>query len=352
MSYCASCGSKLEADVKFCPDCGTPINTFSESSVQAAPVAASDNIVSSASNTMSTSAPATPMPVSKVHIPLYQGVRREFPFMGRTLVVSAAMDTFNHYRKEFRAHARQAVNSLSVEYTNHVFDLDTFLQNFSIMYGHCRKPLLEAAVNLLPQAGIYDVSLQVFEERHTKDFCLCGNDLKIMMDCFNATITANQNKKVQTYNMMPGLVFRGIGGFFAATALNYASASMLEASIRNAHVTPAQRAELFSRLNPNLLMEHAYLDYWRVFLSMTGWMNRRGLDVWYPNDAATNQADGLFENMCALKLPEEKNPDFVITLLQTNPYSDNYFKYINWKYAGSEEVTAINNYFGFDGNNV
>ncbi|MBQ9134862.1 MAG: zinc ribbon domain-containing protein [Lachnospiraceae bacterium] len=346
MSYCASCGSLLDPDVKFCPDCGTPVNTFWETTVQAAPVVTPVNTMSPAANTIS------PSSATKIHIPLYHGVQREFSFMGRTLIIPAAMDTFNHYRKEFRSHARQAVNALTVEYTNHVFDLDTFLQNFSIMYGHCRKPLLEAAVNLLPEAGIYDVSFEVFEERHTKDFCLCGNDLKIMMDCFNATISANQNKKIQTYNMMPGLVFRGIGGFFAATALNYASASMLEASIRNAHVTPAQRAELFSRLNPNLLMEHAYLDYWRVFLSLTGWMHRRGLDVWYPNDAATTQADGLFQNMCALKLPEEKNPDFVITLLQTNPYSDNYFKYINWKYADSAEVIAINNYFGFDGNNV
>ena len=350
MSYCGRCGSELEPNINFCPKCGSPVNDTSE--------AVSYTVVSTNSTVVPTGNTVAPVtnsvaPVTqKIHIPLYIGEQKEFPFQGRTLVISSGMDAFNHYRRLFRDYARQAVNSLTAEYCRRVVDLDSFLRDFPVMYQFFRKPLIEAAVNFLPEVGIYDVSLQTFEEQHTKDFCLCGNDMNIMIKSFNMTIEANQNQKIRTYNMMPGLVFSGIGGFATALALNYATSSMMEASIRNANVTPDQRAELFSRLNPNLLMEHAYLDYWRIFLSMTWWMNKRGLDVWYPNDEDNQKANGLFENMCALKLPEEKNPDFVITLLQTNPYSDNYFKYVNWKYAGSEEVAAINKYFGFDGKTV
>lgn len=329
MSYCANCGSLLSPDALFCPDCGTAV----AASAPTAPIASAES-------------------ASSLYLSPYQGTQKEFPFMGRTLVISAAMDTFNHYRQEFRSHARQAVNTLTVEYCRHVLDLNTFLLNFSIMYEHCRKPLTEAAINLLPQVGVYDVPLSLFEEKHSQTFCLCGNDLKMMTDCFVATVSANTHGKIQAYNTLPFLVFRGIGGFTNTAPANYATANALDTTLRNARITPEQQNELFSRLNPSLLMEHAYQDYRHTASTLAYFMNSHGLDVWYPNAESVRQAEGLFQNMCAQKLPEEKMPDVILDILQANPYSGNYFKYLNWKYAGLEEINAINNYFGFNGTDL
>ena len=345
MVYCYNCGTELKEEDAFCYKCGEAtkktdsidVNIVVQEVVQEPLVIAKEEIAT----TQTTS-------VQKgFSIPYYKGVQREFPFMGRTLVVSSGMDTFNYYRQVYRQYARRGSDALKNNYLSYITNLDIFLKHFFPMYLHYRKPLIEATVQIFPEAGIYDISQQMFEEQHTNDFCLCADDVRVMIDSFNKTIEMNQQRKIRNYNMMPGMVFRGLGGIITAAAFNVAITNIAESDIRNANVTPAQRKELFARINVNNLTERAYLDYWRCFLSLTWWMKRRGLDVWYPNEEDNQKGKGLFQNLCAGKLPEEKNTDFLITLLQLNPYNDEYFKYILWKYGRTEEVVRIIEYFGF-----
>ena len=170
-----------------------------------------------------------------------------------------------------------------------------------------------------------------------------------MIDSFNKTIEANQQRKAHNYNMMPGMIFSGLGGFVTALAVNVAVNQIAEAHIRNANVTPSQRVELFQRINPNLLMQRAFLDYWRVFLSLTWQMNRRGLPVWYPNETSNQRATGIFQNLSAGRIPEHKAAEAVVSMLQLNPYDDNYMPYLLQRYGRTEETKEIFDYFGYEG---
>lgn len=316
MPFCRKCGTQLSNDAKFCNQCGTPA--------------------------------AAPQPVQPGYQPPYRGTEYVFPLMGATLVVSPEMDVFNHYRLEFRRLALLQSDKLERDYRASINNLDAFLIDFPNLYCRHRKPLLDYAVGIFLRNEMYDISVQQFEEQHNADFCLCGEDVSVMIDSFNKTIEANQEAKARGYNMIPGVIFGGgIAGFAAAFAMNAAVTAIAEADIRNADVTPKQRVELFNRIDTNLLMERAYLDYWRVFLSMTWQMNRRGLGVWYPNETDNQRAEGLYQNISSGRIPEEKMPELIVTMLGHNPYVDEYLQYVYRKYGVTPETQAIFDYFGF-----
>lgn len=328
MPFCHICGTPMEPTARFCLRCGTP-------AAQSQP------------NPQPNPQPAPAF--QPVKATLYEGQARDLTFLGVSFTVSPEMDTFNHYRKEFRQFARQQSGLLRSEYFRRVRNLDAFLTDFPVMYTFYRKSIIDAAVDLLGQADLYDISPQQFEDQHSKDFCLCGEDIDVMIDSFNKTIEANQQRKAHNYNMMPGMIFSGLGGFVTALAVNVAVNQIAEADIRNANVTPSQRVELFQRINPNLLMQRAFLDYWRVFLSLTWQMNRRGLPVWYPNETSNQRATGIFQNLSAGRIPEHKAAEAVVSMLQLNPYDDNYMPYLLQRYGRTEETKEIFDYFGYEG---
>ncbi len=318
MPFCSRCGTPHNDNDKFCSGCGQQFNLVA---VQ----------------------PQQPMPVS-YSVDLFWGNQYTFPLSGEVLTISKEMDVFNHYRKEFDKLARIQVENLKQEYFYRIYDFDSFVLTFPEIYGKHRQPLIDAAMDVLAKAQIYDISPEQFENDHTEDFCLCGEDVDNVLESFNNTIEANQDRKIRAYNMMPGMVFSGIGGFAAALAMNYAVNSIAEADIRNANVTPAQRAELFGRINFDNLMNRAYLDYWRVFLSLTYTMYQRGMGVWYPTVQSNERAEGLFQNLSIGRIPPEHVPQQMVNLLQLNPYMEGHIDFLLNRFP-TPEGNAIYNYF-------
>lgn len=329
MTFCRKCGAQMGDQDRFCMSCGTPAQ---------APVAETAPVISN----------PIPQPQINQPIPAYTGFEQRFPLMGRQLVVSSGMDTFNFYRKAFRDFARYQAGCLEAEYRARISDLDSFFIDFPEMYARYRQPLLDCAMAIILQTGVFDLSAKQFEDQHTADFCLCAEDVDIAAESFNLTIEANQERKARMYNMMPGVVFSGVGGFAAALALNVAVNSIAEADIRKANVTKKQRAEIFGRIDTGILMERAFLDYWRVFLSMTWQLNRKGIDVWYPNEADNESATGLFQNLSSGMLPPDRVPDLLVRLLQLNPYSDDPLLYIRQYIGINGETGPIFDYFGVE----
>ncbi|MBR5800337.1 MAG: zinc ribbon domain-containing protein [Lachnospiraceae bacterium] len=346
MQYCGECGTRLREGSLFCHECGAKVahneSDYNENSNQNMMIC-NKNVEKSIEKVVSCE--SNELVKKKLQIPMYKGEQKFFTFMGRKLVVTEDKDTFNYYRKLYSKLAKKGADALKKNYLTNIINLDLFLSDFFNMYLHYRKPLIDATVDLLTEAGIYDVSQQIFEEQHTTDFCLCREDVKVMIDSFNLTIEANQNKKIRAYNMMPGVVFSGFGGLIAATALNVAVTAIAEADIKNANVTQAQRKELFGRINIDNLMYRAYLDYWRIFLSFTWLMNNRHMNVWYPTTEKNQRAKGLFQNLTAGRLPEDKVPDLIIDLLQLNPYDEEYLSYIIERYGETDEIMEIKDYF-------
>ncbi len=318
MPFCTRCGKMVGNTDSFCTGCGNRLNQ------QMVPVR---------TNTV----------VSQIELVRGQEVR--FPLLSETIVVSREMDVFNTYRKQFSFMAKKKVGELHAEYCARIKDLDSFLIVFPEIYQKHRSPLINAAMEVLYKAEIYDISQEQFEQDHTADFCLCGEDVDNMIESFNLTIEANQDKKIRMYNMMPGMVFSGIGGFAAALAVNVAVTKIAENDIKNANVSSKQRAELFSRVDTNTLMERAYIDYWRVFLSLTYILNQRGLGVWYPTVDCNNRAEGLFQNLASGRIPPDKVLPQISLLYTLNPYNDNYLSFLTHRYGLTPETKAICTYF-------
>lgn len=323
MPFCTACGCRVGDNDKFCTGCGAPTKPIAQNNTVAAPVMH-----------------------SILDVKAYTGVEQSFTFLGKELLISSGMDTFNYYRKAFRAFAQHQARALEAEYRARINDLDSFLIYFPEMYAKYRKPLLDKAMSIILQTGVYDLSAQQFEEQHTADFCLCAEDVDTAWESFNLTIEANQERKIRMYNMLPGVVFSGgLGGFAAALAVNMAVSSIAAADIRNAKVSKKQRAEIFGRIDTGVLMERAFTDYWRVFLSMTWQLNRKGIDVWYPNEADNASATGIYQNLISGMLPATHIPDLLIKLLQLNPYSDDPMAYIRNRIGITAETRPILEYF-------
>lgn len=320
MPFCMNCGTRLQETDAFCFRCGTPTRS---------------------------SVPITPPAYSgpDLHCDLAEGKETVFPFYDTAVVVSPQMDAFNYYRKHFSRLAKRKAAELRAEYCARITNLDTFLTVFPQIYARHRKPLIDAAMEVFAQAELYDISPEQFEEQHTADFCLCGEDVDTIIESFNLTIEANQNRKAQMYNMMPGMVFHGIGGFVTALAVNAAVNTIAENDIKNANVTGTQRAEIFGRIHLDTLMERAYIDYWRVFLSLTYILNQRGLGVWYPTVENNNRANGLYQNLTAGRIPPNKIVSQAAMLLSLNPYADGYLDYFKIRFGTNAQTQAIIDYF-------
>ncbi len=316
MAFCTTCGKSLKEGARFCTNCGKP-----------------------------TAAATPPIPI---HADMYAGEGRAFPLFGDTFPVSPQLDAFVHYRAQFHKLAKVQAAKLSGEYHRTVTNLDQFLTLFPQMYLKHRQPLLEAAMDLLVEYGIYDLSVEQFSQQHTADFCLCGEDVDIMVDSFNKTIEANQQRKANNYNRMPGIMFRGITGIAAAFAVNMAVNAIAEADIRNADVTARQRAELFARIDTDLLMERAFIDYWRVFLSLTWTLNSRGAAVWYPDETSNQRATGIYQNLCSGRIPQDKVPQLMVTMLQLSPYMTEGINDMKAYRNTDPEIAALIEYFGYD----
>lgn len=279
-----------------------------------------------------------------IELPIFVGEEHDFCVAGKQIHISADIDKFNTYRKMYRKIARQATDSLAKSYRGIVVNLDKFLIEFPKMYVFYREPLLEAAVNNLIASGVYDVSLESFAADHTADFCLCGEDLTNIQNACDLTIQNNQRRKINTFNMLPGFIFSGPLGLAAATATNVGLSAIESASVRNAKLSAAQRTEIFNRVKTGMLMERAFLDYWRVFCSLTYKLYVGGKNNWYPTVENNNSVNNLLNNLCSGKLPESCYPDIFQQIADKNIYMNSFLEFLEKYCPGDEGLKELSDY--------
>lgn len=349
MAFCIRCGAILRKSDKFCYKCGRNLlQTNEETDIQKG-VEINNVERSDEKNNVATVASESETQVERIPVQYYNEKITTFLSIGGTVfVVSNDKYAFNYYRKEFKRVAREQVDELKKEYFREVQNLDSFLSKFSQIYLKYRERLIDNAMEILFQAGIYDVSKQIFTEQHTKAFCGCAETVNAVVESFNLTIQANQERKIRNYSMLPGVVFGGgIGGLLAATVTNAVVNSIAESDIKNANVTTQQRQELFLRINVHTLFERVFCDYWYVFVTLAWTMKNRGREIWFPASESEQSAQGLFVNLREGRVPKEKEVECLISIYQLNPYVDDYYKYLIEKYGKTQEVMRICDFYGY-----
>ncbi len=106
-----------------------------------------------------------------------------------------------------------------------------------------------------------------------------------------------------------------------------------------------QLIKMTASANSEMQMERAFIDYWRVFLSMTWTMQQRGVNIWYPNDQDNTRAQGIFSNVSEGRIPHEKMPEMMAAILAANPYTDGMGQFLRDYYSDDPQTQYILNYF-------
>ncbi len=327
--FCGQCGRQLPEGITVCPSCSV-----------ASPSVSAPQIISN-QNSLSID-PLT-------ELTPYSGQDRVFPFFGHRINFTSGMDAYIHYRKAFKHAAKYMMQHVMRDWDMTVVDLDTYFTNFPVMYIHYRRFLIDAAIKIAVSYGIYDISRDELEEEMASDFSRCNELYDLLIEAFNATIELNQARKAHRASMLPGVIFGGgILGFVQAYALNVATDAIVSSSIRNANVSRAQRAELFARIDKNLLAKDVYYDFWCVHYSMTFRLHEKGINVWYPTEEGNVKALGLLTNLQDGLVPQDKIVPVLCQVLFARPMQKGCMDYIIQRFGYTQEVIQLMNYLGYE----
>ena len=282
-----------------------------------------------------------------------KGVLRTFPIFGRTLVVPERLDLFNSYRLRFRETALRLTDAAESAYHTYIHDFDSFIEHFIGIYRCMLEPAVKEAFDILISNGAWNINYEAFWEQHIADFHRAVDDYQGEVDAFNAVLEENQRMRSNIMGYVPNLVGGGFGitgavkGIAAATAFNLVRDGIEANVLRNANVKPAQRAELYWRINPEILLDHVFLDYWNVSLSLVWTLVENGWDIWYPTDEAYHQSNNIFQNLSHPNFPQDKILDALLDIIRKDPYDAAYYQFMVSRFGETQEINAIKNYFGY-----
>lgn len=317
---CGKCGAEVREGFRFCNKCGNPLTTTEVTSIKP----------------------------KEVQIERYEGQERVFPLLGTELHVSKELDAFMYYRSRFKEFARAQADLAKADYYMYVRGLDEFLDIFPEIYFRHLKPLLLKAFEIILSYGIYDITADDFATQHTKDFCAADNTVRTMQEAYNNTIIANENAIHKTYNSIPNIGFiGGLGTVLAVEAANIAINASYKSAINRVNVKPAQKRELFGRINHEVLLQHVFKDYWDVAFSLCYRLYTHDCGMWYPTAEGNERAGGLMKNLESGLIPIGDQASVIIQIFKNRPIQDSLYGYLRRTYPGDEEVDAVRKYFGY-----
>ncbi len=280
------------------------------------------------------------------------GAEKQFTLNGKTLIIPANIDAFNTYRIKFHKLARMCADNARKEYDKKVQNLTTYLEFFPDIYSKHLKVLTKQAVDILISEGIWTITQDSFTEQHINDFHVAIEEYNVTIESVELTIQANQNRVSTAMSFVPNLIGGGFGikgaakGIATATAFNLvrdgAEAGLLKGASQINH---AQQLELYQRINPDDLFEFVFIDYWRVFLSLTFTLNQNRKPIWYPDADLAQQASNIFQNLSNPNFPQDKILDVFFDILKADPYDEDYHNFMFAKFGDTAETQAIKNYF-------
>lgn len=280
------------------------------------------------------------------------GEEKQFVLNGKTLVIPANMDAFNTYRSKFYKLARVCADNARKEYDKKVQNLTTYLEFFPKIYNKHLGVVTQRATDILISESIWTVTKESFTNQHIDDFHMAIDEYYVTTESVELTVQANQSRVSTVMGFVPNLVGGGFGvkgaakGIAKATVFNLvrdgAEAGLLKGA---SQINQAQQLELYQRINPDNLFELVFIDYWRVFLSLTFTLNQNGKAIWYPTDDLAQQASNIFQNLSNPNFPQDKILDVFFDILKTNPYVEDYHNFMFAKFGDTAETQAIKNYF-------
>ena len=283
-----------------------------------------------------------------------KGEVRMFPLNGGILEISADMDMFNSYRLRFEELALKCANRAKARYQTKIRDFVSFVEFFPEIYGENLGPVIQRALDILISEGIWSVTYETLFEQHLNDFHLAFDDYNVLLESVELTIQQNQKAVAGVMSYVPNLVGGGFGvkgalkGVAMAGVFNAVRDGIENSAVKNAaNIRPAQQAELYGRINPDVLFTRMYTDYYNVLYSLIWTLNKNGHNIWWPRKDVDQQAKNIFCNLSNPNFPQERILSILIDLIKSNPYSPEYYDFALSRFGNSEEIIKIKEYFGY-----
>jgi len=281
------------------------------------------------------------------------GTAQTFTLCGEELQIPCQMDVFNSYRLAFRNLAEDCTQCVKAEFEKRINNLDTYIQIFPNLYRHYLDIMLGKAMEIMEAEGVWSATTESFSKEHTENFHLVATDIFATMQSIEATIQANQQA---TANMI-----KEVSNLADKVGLNSSSGNAVIDRISNmpgniarkaaiqsaASINLAQQIELYNRIKHDVLFEHVFLDYWRVFLTLVAHLIDAGKDIWWAADEKTQQANSMFADLQNGAFPSANAAAVYLEILKTQPYSKDYFAFMIAHFGENAETAAIKDYFGY-----
>jgi len=208
-------------------------------------------------------------------------------------------------------------------------------------------------MEIMEAEGVWSATTESFSKEHTENFHLVATDIFATMQSIEATIQANQQA---TANMI-----KEVSNLADKVGLNSSSGNAVIDRISNmpgniarkaaiqsaASINLAQQIELYNRIKHDVLFEHVFLDYWRVFLTLVAHLIDAGKDIWWAADEKTQQANSMFADLQNGAFPSANAAAVYLEILKTQPYSKDYFAFMIAHFGENAETAAIKDYFGY-----
>lgn len=281
------------------------------------------------------------------------GAARAFPLCGEELQIPQELDVFNSYRLTFRKLAVDCTECVKAEFEKRINNLNTYIQIFPNLYRHYLDLMIGKAMEIMVAEGVWSATTESFSKEHTENFHLVAADILTTMQSIEATMQANQQA---TENMI-----KEVTRFADNIGLNSSSGNAVIDRISNmpgniarkaaiqsaASINLAQQIELYNRINHDILFEHVFLDYWRVFLTLVAHLKIADKNIWWATDEATEQANRIFADLKSGTFPGTNPAAVLLEILKTQPYNKDYFTFMLTQLGENAETAAIQDYFGY-----
>lgn len=275
-----------------------------------------------------------------------------FALCGAALEVPAEMDAFNTYYGRFSELAKDAAACARAEFDKRVSNLTTYLQLFPEIYKHYLGIVCDKAMEILIAEGIWSVTKDSLMELHCGEFHLAPDDYAITMESVQLTVQENQQAVSAVTGLIPNLVGGGFGlkgavkGIATATAFNIVRDSAEAGLLKSAStINLNQQTILYDRIDHDILFEHVFSDYWRMFMTLSVVLNQAGKTVWWPTDDRASAAANIFTNLANPNFPQNQLLNVFLQILQTNPYNEDYHRFMLTRFGQTDETLAIARYF-------
>lgn len=287
---------------------------------------------------------------------LVTGSAHEFPLLGKTLTVNENWDVFNSYRTMYMECAARYTQQMKKKYIKRITNFDSFMRFYLPLYKEYLDKIINKTTDILVSAGVWTETSESIMQRHIENNHLAMDDYTSMYESLVATVQSNKQSIEAVTSFVPNLVGGGFGlkgavkGIATATAFNLLRDGAESALIDSMNISGVQKSELYSRINQKVLFDRAFLDLWRVFLTLIDILNENGKNVWRPNDSDSAKADNIMKNVSNPNFPQEQFPDVMVAVIGMNPYKRSVYELLRSRGADANEVSAISEYFGYTDN--